>query len=146
MKKHSIFLILCICAHIAQGGVIVSVPSSGWADSAWTGEEEYRCGATARSMEPASGDRELGIGSGHAMSENTGHLDWGGPGTSHSFLLDDDPSRLGRAIWAIDGQETELPNPISPFSDMYIHINNSDGQLSDLDFVLEGTGSFVLAV
>jgi len=128
MKRSSIVLILCVCATVARGGVIVSAPGSGWAESAWDGS-----------------------------------------GASHSFLLDYDPSRPERAIRAIDGQETELLNPISLFSDIsisnatlsvegfiagsddfaagygeaakpqYIHINNSDGQLSDMDFVLEGT-------
>lgn len=183
MKKCNIFLILYSCATVAQGGVIASAPSSGWADSAWTGGEEYRWGATARNMDTANGDWELGIGSDHAMSEDTTHLDWSGPGTMHSFLLDYDSS-TDQATWTVNGQETELLDPTLPFSDMYIqlkgrpsssdayisisnttltvegfvssidafaagygetaelqyvHINNSDGPLSDMDFILEGT-------
>ena len=169
MKNSSIILTLCVCATVAQGGVIVSAPGSGWADSAWVEGEEYSWGATARDMDPANGDWKLGIGSDHAMSEDAAHLNWSGPETVHSFLLDYDPSRPERAIRAIDGKGTELLSPTSLFSDIsisnatvsvegfvagiddfaagcgeaakpqYIHINNSDGPLSDMDFVLEGT-------
>ncbi|MEN8255436.1 MAG: PEP-CTERM sorting domain-containing protein [Verrucomicrobiota bacterium] len=147
MKRYNIVLILCVCATVAQGGVIVSAPSSGWAD----------------------GDRELGTGSDYALSGDTALLDWGEPETADSLLLDYDPSRPERAICAIDGQETGLLDLISPFLDIsisntmftlegfvaciddfaagcgetaepqYIHINNSDEPLSDMDFVLEGT-------
>ena len=147
MKRSSIILTLCVCATVAQGGVIVSAPSSGWTDGDW----------------------ELGIGSDYALSEDAARLDWSGPETIHSFLLDYDPPRPERAIRAIDGKGTELLSPTSLFSDIsisnatvsvegfvagiddfaagygeaakpqYIHINNSDGQLSDMDFVLEGT-------
>lgn len=169
MKKSNIILILCVCAHVVQGGVIVSAPSPGCADSDWSGGEGYRWGATSGNMDPANGDWELGIGSDYAMSENTALLNWGEPETSHSFLLDYDPSRPEQAIWAMAGQETDFLDLISPFLDIsisnttftlegfvtriddfaagcgetaepqYIHINNSNGLLSDIDFVLEGT-------
>lgn len=168
MKKSGIILILCVCVHVAQGGVIVLAPDSGWVDGAGIGGEEYPWGATAGNMDSATGDWELGIGSDHAMNEETACLDWGGLETPNLFLLDYDPSRPERALWAIDGKETGLLDLTPVFSDMsisnttftvegfvtriddfaagygetakpqYMHINYSDGQLSDMDFVLEG--------
>ncbi len=130
MKRSSIVLILYVCATVAQGGVIVSAPGSGWAGSAGAGEGEYRWGATDRTMRPAIGDWELGVGSGHAMDgQGTGLLDL------TSLFSNATPSVEG-FVDGIDGFVAGYGKAPKP---QYIHLNHSDGQLSDMDFVLEGT-------
>lgn len=177
---YSIAVLCCLCASVALGEPVVVGSGSGWAS-----EDGYVWGATARNMNSSAADWELGVGNDSAMSEVNSHIDWGGAGTAHDFLLDYNPTRDDQVIWAMDGMTNILSNPGPLFNDIflqlsisdsyplayigisnasvaiggvdllslddfavgageletrqYLRISDTDRQLSDVDFILEGT-------
>lgn len=123
MKSWTSILILCLCANVALGGVIVSAPDSGWYNQDWHEGEEYRWGATLRNMDHTNGDWELGIGNTTEMTEggpSQENFNWNA-GTTYSFDLSYN-STSEQAIWTVDGTSVVLQNPASSFTDMYIQL------------------------
>ena len=157
MNRFIAILVAASCAHAASGGVIVSSPVAGWADSSWIEGEQFQWGATTRNIDFSNGDWEIGIGNDPAMSQDSAHLDWGGAGTTHSYVLDYDPLRQVRAIWMVDGHQTLLPEPAGLFTDLYIQLKGRpsstdarivmsdttitvDGQMQSIDSFAAGHG------
>jgi hypothetical protein len=114
-------MILCLCAHVALGGVIATSPEPGWADHVWTENEEFRWSTAARNLVSDNSAWEMRLGNASSMSDDTALIHWSGLATSHAVDLDSDLVQQTKASLNADGLSTLLADPDTFFSQMFIH-------------------------
>lgn len=153
MRKLIPILICCLCANAARGGIIVSIPDSGWYNQGNLVGEDAGWDATAGNMNFSRDERAPIIGThNERINGSQASLILGGsgarlqdmciqleglPGTPLDYIsilnatLDEES--------AVDGFDEIIAGYRETADLQYAHINNSEGQLSDMDFLLEGT-------
>jgi hypothetical protein len=148
MKSWTSILILCLCANVALGGVIVSAPDSGWHNQDWQEGEEYRwdAGTTYSSDLSYNAIAEQAIwrvdGTSVVLQNPaTTFTDMyiqlkGRPDTSQANIS------IFNTTLSVEGTDIGIDEFAAGYGEIddlrYIHLYESEGPLSDMDFILAG--------
>ena len=122
MKSQNVILMLCLCTHVALGGIITTQSGSEQTDQIWTEQEEPRGAVISKDVVSIYSDWKIGFSYLASQSEERVLINLDRPGISYSSDRDNDPLLEKKSLWTAGDIPALLADPDTFFSETYARL------------------------